>query len=86
MESTVFIREAKVLIEEIETFAAATLSHEEEVYQGNNIQKMVQQAFAGLQNPTLPSAYRLRDAAHNAGFYIDPKVLHRLAGFENIRG
>lgn len=85
MESTAFIREAKVLINEIETFAAATLSHEEEAHQGNNLQKMIQQAFAGLHNPTLPSAYRLRDAALNAGFYVEPKVLHRLASFETIR-
>lgn len=42
--------------------------------------------FNGLQNPTLPSAYRLRDAALEAGFQIDPKHLTRIREFEFVGG
>jgi hypothetical protein len=86
IESRAFITEAAVLIEDIKNFQAAYLSHEEEVAQGTALQKRLNQSFAGLQNPTLPSAYKLRDAALGAGFFVDPKRQHLLASFENLRG
>lgn len=52
--------------------------------QRQRIQKEVNQLFAGLQNPTLPSAYRLRDAAHAAGYQVDSRVLQRLAQHEEL--
>ena len=86
MESTAFIREAATLMEDIKTFQAAYLSAEEEMAQGTVLQKRVQQSFSGLQNPTLPSAYKLRDVALGAGFFVDPKRQQLLASFEHLRG
>lgn len=40
--------------------------------------------FIGLQNPTLPSAYRLRDAAIAAGYTVPEKVKQTLAFFDNL--
>ena len=42
------------------------------------VQKELNQLFTGLQNPTLPSAYKLRDAAVANGFAVEPKIQHRL--------
>ena len=86
MESTAFIREAKELMEDIKTFQASYLSLEEEMIEGTALQKRVNQAFMGLQNPTLPSAYKLRDVALGAGFFVEPKRQHWLASFETLRG
>jgi len=85
MESTVFIREAKVLIDEIKTFQLAYLEPEEEIRKGQDLQRRINQMFSGLQNPTLPSAYKLRDAAMSAGFQINQIKLSWLAQFESIR-
>ena len=85
MESRLFIQEAAVLIQDIKIFQAAYLSLEEEMAQGQALQKRLNQSFGGLQNPTLPSAYNLRDAAAAAGFFIEPKRLHWLSSFEYIR-
>ena len=82
MESRAFIAEAAVLIEDIKTFQAAYLSPEEEMAQGTSLQKRINKSFAGLQNPTLPSAYKLRDAALDAGYSVDPRVLHNLTKAE----
>ena len=86
MDSRIFIKEAAVLIEDIKTFKAAYLSPEEEQVQGNALQKRTNNLFLSLQNPTLPSAYKLRDACNDVGLFIDPRVLHRIASFENIQG
>jgi len=86
MESRAFIVEAQALIGDIKTFQVAYLSPEDEMAQGTALQRRLNQSFAGLQNPTLPSAYKLRDAAMGAGFSIDPKRLHWLSQFETIRG
>jgi hypothetical protein len=85
MESRIFIKEAQALITEIKTFQAAFLSPEEESMEGNMLQKRINNLFLGLYNPTLPSAYKLRDVASGAGFYVDPKKAHLIAQFENIR-
>lgn len=86
MESMAFIREAAILMEDIKTFQAAYLTPEDEMAQGTALQKRLNQSFTGLQNPTLPSAYKLRDVALGAGFFVEPKRQHWLASFENLRG
>lgn len=86
MESRGFIKEATVLIEDIKTFQVSFLSSDDEMVQGTALQKRIANAFGGLQNPTLPSAYKLRDAALGAGFFVEPKRQHWLAQFETIRG
>ena len=86
MESMAFIREAATLMEDIKTFQAAYLTPEDEMAQGTALQKRLNQSFTGLQNPTLPSAYKLRDVALGAGFFVEPKRQHWLASFENLRG
>ena len=85
MESRAFIAEATTLIGEIKIFQTAYLTPEDEMAQGTALQKRITQAFTGLQNPTLPSAYKLRDAALGAGFFVDPKRQHWLAQFETLR-
>jgi len=86
MQSLMFIKEAAVLIDDIKAFKAAYLSPEDEQVQGAALQKRTNALFSGLQNPTLPSAYNLRDACAEVGLFVNPQVLHRLASFENIQG
>ena len=85
MDSRVFIRDAAVLISDIKAFQASYLSPEDEMAQGTVLQKRITGLFGSLQNPTLPSAYKLRDAALGAGFSIETKKLHLLASFETLR-
>lgn len=89
MESRAFIREAAVLIKDLEDFTLmkSLLNRDrgEEQEQGLALEKRVTNLFVGLQNPTLPSAYNLRDAALAAGCFVDPKVQHRLATYEVLR-
>lgn len=47
-------------------------------------QKRIDQLFAGLYNPTLPSAYYLRNAAIQGGYTVDRRVLNRLAQHEYL--
>lgn len=86
MESRAFIRSAAEVIKKIEDGQNTIGTAEELRAQREATQKEVSQLFMGLQNPTLPSAYRLRDVALRAGFYVDPKVQHRLTQFEFITG
>lgn len=85
MQSTVFIVEAKALIKDIQAFELAYLDRDEEIRQSDALQKRITQAFISLQNPTLPSAYNLRDAAYKAGFQLDHARMQALGRFENIR-
>lgn len=82
MESRTFIRYAANLIEVIEnthdTIGTVVELHE----QREKVQQDITQLFAGLQNPTLPSAFKLRDVALRNGFQVNPKVLHDLSWFE----
>jgi hypothetical protein len=84
MESRSFIRATVTLIEKIKFINIGLTSVEDERQKRSDIQKEINQMFGGLQNPTLPSAYNLRDAALQNGFMVDPKVQHRLAQFENL--
>lgn len=84
MESRNFIREATTLIADIDKFSKAILSNEEEQAQGLALQKRVNSTFAGLQNPTLPSAGKLKQAAIDAGFQVDQRVVQRLSQAEAL--
>lgn len=78
MESRTFIRTAQALIKQIEDFKAANLTGDEEQAQGQALQKEVNAAFTGLQNPTLPSAEKLLDLALHSGFSVNPKVVQAI--------
>lgn len=78
MESRTFIRIATQLRKEIKDFSEANLSHEETQAHGQALQKDINAAFSGLQNPTLPSAEKLRDEAVAAGFTVNPLVAQRI--------
>lgn len=82
MESRAFIRHAAVMIERIELSNIGSESMEAERQKREEIQHDLTQLFSGLHNPTLPSAYRLRDVATSNGFKVKPEVLNRLAQFE----
>lgn len=71
-------------MEDIRTFSEARLEQDEEQAQGTVLQKRVGNLFSGLLNPTLPSAYKLRDCALQHNFYVDPRVLQRIASLENV--
>ena len=82
MESRAFIKAAAVLIEEIEKThdTIGTAVELREIRE--NVQKDINQLFGGLQNPTLPSAFKLRDVSVRNGFSVNPKVLNDLARFD----
>jgi len=84
MESRAFIKAAAVQIEKIQRLQQTIGTADELQSTRENIQGELNQLFRGLQNPTLPSAYRLRDTAQRAGFWVDPKVLQNLAALEYI--
>ena len=42
------------------------------------LQKDITAAFSGLQNPSLPSAEKLRDVALAAGFGVKPNVIQNI--------
>lgn len=84
MESRAFIKAAAALIEKIEIARDTLSTGDEQRATRDNLQKEVTALFNGLLNPTLPSAYRLRDVALRNGYAVDPKVQHRLAQFENL--
>lgn len=79
MDSRQFIKVATSLVQRIKDSALVS-----SVMDGDNreedeaIQKQINAVFSGLQNPTLPSAYKLRDVALQHGFAVDSRVQHRL--------
>ena len=84
MQSQAFIKAAATLIAKIEASQHTFGTQEDLRNQRDGLQKEIGQLFSGLQNPTLPSAYRLRDAALRAGFHVQPLVMQRLAQFEHL--
>lgn len=81
MESRAFIKHAAKLSNRIKLHKVSSITHdtdEETKAAKMEIQKELTQLFSGLQNPTLPSAYKLRDTAIANGFVIEPKIQHRL--------
>jgi len=88
MQSLLFIKEAAALIRELNDFKVAKatiLDYSEEQAQGAALQKRVGVLLGALQNPTLPSAYKLRDAAIEAGCAVDPQVLQKLKQYEFLK-
>jgi hypothetical protein len=83
MESRIFIKTAALLAQRIKDHALLAATVKEDREEGDAIQKAVSAAFSGLQNPTLPSAYKLRDVALDNGFWVDPRVQHRLTQAES---
>jgi len=86
MQSMAFIKYAKELITKINVGTSPMSTLEEDRAWANGVQKELNSLFGGLQNPTLPSAFNLRDTALANGFQVDPRVLQRLASFEHITG
>ena len=82
MESRLFIKAAVALIQRIKDHVLLSETVKEDREEGEAIQKQLTAAFMGLQNPTLPSAYKLRDVALANGFFVDPRVQHRLTQAE----
>lgn len=86
MESRAFIKAATSLIAKIGEVRTmeGIVSPAETRSQRENVQKEISSLFSGLQNPTLPSAYKLRDAAQEEGYALNPKIMQQLAHFENL--
>jgi len=79
MESRNFIRQAADLVRRIKDLQLAESINVAPIQDSfQNIQKDLTATYTGLQNPTLPSAYKLRDVALDAGYSIDPRVLNRI--------
>jgi hypothetical protein len=66
MQSQVFIKLVPDMITRMETAGPEDSSRDQ-------IQKDLTALVVGLQNPSLPSASRLRDAALRNGFFISPQ-------------
>lgn len=81
MESRAFIKAAAELMLTIENNRQFIGTSSELQEQRESVQKEINQLFSGLQNPTLPSAFKLRDTAERNGFHVSPVVLNRLAQF-----
>lgn len=82
MDSRVFIKNAQALIKEIKDNQVAVSTLSGYADQRPRLQKEVNSLFSGLQNPSLPLAYKLRDAALEAGLTVNPQVLHRIGQFD----
>jgi len=82
MESRVFIAAARALITKIEDGANTIGTSSQLQDHREEVQKEVTQLFGGLMNPTLPSAFVLRNTAMRNGFHVSPMVLNRLAQFD----
>lgn len=85
MNSQAFIKSAHALITQIrdQQVVSQTLG-KVDPERRQQLQKEINSLFSGLQNPTLPTAYRLRDAALAAGFQVDSRVLQRLSQHEEL--
>lgn len=87
MESRQFIKAAAALTQRIkDNELVAGVSGNQNREEDNAIQKELNAAFQGLQNPTLPSAYKLRDVALDYGFMVDQRVQGRLQQGESLWG
>ena len=82
MDSRAFILAAKTLIEKIEANRHTIGTAVDLQNQREEVQREVGQLFGGLQNPTLPTAFKLRDVAMRNGFFVNPKSLNEMARFD----
>ena len=81
-DSHAFIVAAKTLIEKIEDNRNTIGTAVDLQNQREDVQKEITSLFNGLQNPTLPSAFKLRDTALRNGFNINPKILNEMSRFD----
>ena len=97
MESTQFIKHAGILAKRIGLLSGnwtpdpdtdkAFLRLYKENFSGDTpeiLQKDVDRLFNGMLNPTLPSAYKLRDAALASGLRVDQQVQKRIRDAEVV--
>lgn len=84
MNSLTFIKEANVLISDIKQAVQrrAAMSYTDEIRIFNGLQKRVNTMFSQMQNPSLPCAYKLRDAAYAAELEVDRIARNRIAQFD----
>jgi hypothetical protein len=83
MQSVAFIREVANVIREIDDFELAkSLGVDSNPDTGPNLQKRVSSLLGSLQNPSLPSAYKLKNKALEVGMFVDNGVIQRIAQFE----
>lgn len=83
MESRNFIKAAKELIVEMKDQTNLT-SYEEAQVRAETIQRDLSRLLSGLTNPTLPSAVRLLEVAHEYGYRVDEDVRHAIYSAEKI--
>jgi len=74
MESRAFIRQAGVLSNKIQKQQLEVGTQADREQAKVDIQKELNQLFSGLQNPTLPSASKLKDLAASAGYSVPPRA------------
>lgn len=84
MQSLAFIREARKLVRALDDQRVAGFTRTIRSDERFETQKKIDQLFAGLYNPTLPSAFHLRNAALDCGYTVDRRVLNRLSQFEYL--
>ena len=80
MNSMVFIKEAKGLIQKMES-AAKMAAGEDKDFQEKQIQHDIDYMFANMTNPSLPSASRLVETAKKYRYAVDSKVIHKVNQF-----
>jgi hypothetical protein len=83
MESRNFIKLATDLRADISDFGKADLSDADAQVQGNALQRRIDAAFVGLQNPTLSSAANLASEAIAIGFTVNPSVISKIHQHEH---
>lgn len=80
MESRQFIKAVKALISRKDI----SLNQDQSEELRQEVQKEIDHLFQVLQNPTLPSAGKLRDWALENEFRVNNNTLHRLAQAESM--
>jgi hypothetical protein len=80
MNSMVFIRDAKILIARMETVAAMPAG-EDRINNEKQVQQEIDYLFNNMTNPSLPTAWRLVEAARNNKYVVDSKIVHKVNQF-----
>lgn len=83
MQSTTFIKAAGELLDRVHSVQGLIDTPDRLRELRESTQRDVSALFNGLQNPTLPSAFNLRDAAMRAGFTVPIHAAQRMSQFEN---
>lgn len=84
MDSRIFIKSATALRADIKNFVATGCYPDDQMSAGPTLQKEIHALFSGLQNPTLPSAKKLRDEATAAGFVVNPQVSQKISQAQQL--